>query len=275
MPLPLCSLCRLVLHEALHLRPREEAAHGGPRLLRYCLIPCCDWRQNLTAAGTSKHSHFTATRAALPGRLEPGSSAPCPSLGLWQIDSNALSYFIPCLAGGDRAAGHRQRGHHLSICFFTYPASFPSFPCSTGGDPAAGHRQRGHHLPRRIHARSRELVHVRRRRGSGACAGCPGNGCFVAMHHLLLSHMLVSGPRAMHAWPVVPGCRGCLCHMHSSNCSACHLLTAALTPVRPRISPASAGATSCTSWTLCAAAWCSSPSSGPSSSCATPAVRAA
>jgi hypothetical protein len=34
-----------------------------------------------------------------------------------------------------------------------------------------------------------------------------------------------------------------------------------------------AGTTSCTWWTSFAAAWCSSPSSGPSSSCATPPVR--
>lgn len=43
-----------------------------------------------------------------------------------------------------------------------------------------------------------------------------------------------------------------------------------LIPLHP-----AAGVTSCTWWTLCAAAWCSSPSFGRSSSCAMPAVRAA
>lgn len=47
---------------------------------------------------------------------------------------------------------------------------------------------------------------------------------------------------------------------------------AASPPPRPARPPA-AGRTSCTWWTLCAAAWSSSPSSGPSSSCATHPVR--
>lgn len=204
-PVHVCR-CRLVLHEALHLRPREEAAHGGC----WAGAAQCTWR------------------SSVHGRAPAEASA--------------------------------SGGLHVT------PA--PLSVCLPGGHPSPSDCQCGHHLPGRVYPCSRELVHVRRALEGGGSEAVHARAC-----RLRILSCPCCEPRCAALRKHMPANAGdCTCRFsahRNANATglACSLLHAPLHPA--------AGVISCTWWTLCAAAWCSSPSSGPSSSCAMPAVRAA